>query len=150
MTSPDASTQAVTAYFITKDAGAALDFYSRAFGAREMFRLTDPDGRIAHAEIRIGNSMLMLADEHPAFGALSPPTIGGSPVTFHIMVPNADDAVARAVDQGAALIRPVQDEFYGHRSGMVADPFGYKWFLAHPIEEVSTEEMQRRYSAALA
>jgi PhnB protein len=149
MSNREAHPQTVSAYLIAKDAAAALDFYARAFGAKEVSRLIDPSGRIGHAEIRIGNSLMMLADEHPDFGALSPPTIGGSPVSFHVWVRDADAAVARAIKEGAALIRPVQDEFYGLRSGMVADPFGYKWFIGHPIEQVSPEEMQRRYTSAL-
>ena len=141
--------QTVSAYFTVKDAPAALDFYARAFGAEELYRLTDPTGRIGHAEIRIGQSVMMLADEHPDFGALSPPTIGGSPVSFHIVVDDADGAVDRAVEAGAALLRPLQNEFYGMRSGMVADPFGYKWFIAQEIEAVDAEEMQRRYLRAM-
>ena len=89
---------------------------------------------------------MMLADEHPDFGALSPPTIGGSPVSFHIVVTDADAAVARAVEAGGTLLRPLQEEFYGMRSGMVADPFGYKWFIAHEVEQLDADELQRRYS----
>lgn len=139
----------VSAYFTVKDAAAALDFYARAFGAEELFRLTDPTGKVGHAEIRIGHTVMMLADEHPDFGALSPPTIGGSPVSFHIVANDADSAVDRAVEAGATLLRPLQNEFYGMRSGMVADPFGYKWFIAHEIEQVDAEEMQRRYTEAM-
>ena len=139
-----------TAHLVVKGAAYAIDFYSRAFGANESFRLTDTAGNIGHAELSIGNSSIMLADEHPSFGALSPVTIGGCPVKFHLSVPNADEAVERALAAGATLVRPVQDQFYGERSGMVADPFGYSWFLAHPIGPVSPEEMQKRYSAMLA
>jgi PhnB protein len=135
----------VTAYFIVKNASAALDFYARAFGADEVVRLTDPAGRIGHAEIRIGDSLMMLADEHPDFGALSPPTIGGSPVKFHIQVEDADAAVERALAAGATLLRPLENQFYGMRSGMIADPFGHAWFIAAPLEQVSVVEMQRRY-----
>ncbi|MBI4910145.1 MAG: VOC family protein [Acidobacteria bacterium] len=135
------------AYLVAKDAAKAIEFYTAAFGAKEEFRLTDPAGIIGHAEIAIGNSFLMLADEHPSFGALSPATIGGCPVFFHLAVENADVAVERALNAGATLVRPVQDQFYGERSGMVADPFGYRWMLGSPIEEVSPEEMQRRYAA---
>jgi PhnB protein len=141
--------QTVSTYFAVKDARAALDFYARAFGAEELFRLTDPTGRIGHAEIRIGSTVLMLADEHPDFGTLSPPSIGGSPVSFHVRVDDADAAVDRAVEAGATLLRPLRNEFYGARSGMVADPFGYKWFLAHEIEQVDAAEMQRRFTHAL-
>ena len=141
--------QTVTAYFTVKGAAAALDFYARAFGAEEKFRLTDPSGTIGHAEIRIGDSVMMLSDEHPDFGALSPPTVGGSPVKFHIQVDDADSFAARAVDAGATLLRPIEDQFYGMRGGMVADPFGHSWFIASPIEEVAPDEMQRRYERML-
>ena len=135
----------LTPYLIVKGAAEALDFYKQAFGAVEEMRLTDPAGRIGHAEIRIGQSPLMLADEHPEFGALGPATLGGSPVTLHLEVADADAAADRAVAAGATLLRPVADQFHGNRSGMVADPFGHKWFLSAEIEAVSAEEMQRRY-----
>ena len=141
--------QTVTPYLIVGDAQAAIAFYAQAFGAEEMFRLTEPDGgRIGHAELRIGNSVFMLADEHPEFGAQSPATLGGSPVKFHLAVDDADRAVERAVAAGATVLRPVQDQFYGERSGMVADPFGHAWFLASQTEAVRPDEMQRRYEAA--
>ncbi len=139
-----------TAHIVVKGAARAIEFYAAAFGAKEMFRLTDPTGSIGHAEISIGNSSLMLADEHPSFGALSPVTVGGCSVKFHLAVDDADTAVERALRAGATLVRPVQDQFYGERSGMVADPFGYSWFLAAPIETVSPEEMQRRFAAMFA
>lgn len=135
----------LTPYLIVKGAAEALDFYKQAFGAVEEMRLTDPSGRIGHAEIRIGQSHLMLADEHPEFGALGPATLGGSPVTLHLEVADADAAADRAVAAGATLLRPVADKFHGNRSAMVADPFGHKWFLSAEIEAVSAEEMQRRY-----
>jgi PhnB protein len=143
------SENTVLAHFIVKNAADALDFYSRAFGAEELFRLVDPDGRIGHAEIRIGHTLLMLADEHPDFGAVSPPSLGGTTVSFHIVVSDAEQAVGRALEEGATLIRPIQEQFYGARSGMVADPFGYRWFIAHPTEEVAPDEMQRRYTSLL-
>jgi PhnB protein len=141
--------QSVTAYLTVKNATAALDFYRKAFGAEEIYRLTDDNGLIGHAEFRIGTSVLMLSDEHPDFGALSPPTIGGSPVKFHILVEDADRAIARAVEAGATELRPAQDQFYGMRSGMVADPFGHSWFIGSPVEQVSADEMQRRYNCLL-
>lgn len=141
--------QTVSAYFIVKDAASALDFYARAFGAEEVFRLTDPSGRIGHAQIRLGDSLMMLADEHPDFGAVSALTFGGSPVRFHLSVSDANASTQRAVEAGATLIRPVQDQFYGLRSGMVADPFGYEWFIGQPVEQVSPEEMQHRFTQAL-
>ncbi|HYI04410.1 MAG TPA: VOC family protein, partial [Reyranella sp.] len=109
-------------------------------------RLTEPSGKVGHAEIRIGDSVLMLNDEYPDFGAKSPTATGGSPVAFHIQVPDADKAVDRAVKAGATLMREVQDQFYGDRSGMVACPFGYRWFLATTKEVVSPEEMQKRWN----
>ena len=116
----------------------------------EVFRLVEPaSGRVGHAEIRIGDSILMLNDEYPDFGAKSPAATGGSPVAFHIHVADADKAVDRAVKAGATLVRPVQDQFYGDRSGMVACPFGYRWFLAATKEVVSLAEMQKRWSEML-
>ena len=140
----------LTPYLIVKGAGAALDFYTRAFGAKEELRLTDPAGRIGHAHMTIGDSAFMLADEHPEFGALGPATLGGSPITLHLEVADPDAAAQRAVDAGAILLRPVADQFHGNRSGMVADPFGHKWFLSAEIEKVDAAEMQRRYAALMA
>ena len=146
----DSSTQTISPYLIVRDAVAALDFYKRAFGGEELMRLTDPAGKIGHAEIRIGNSTIMLADEHPEFGALSPASLGGSPVKLHLNVTDADAAAERAVEAGATLLRPVQDQFHGNRAGMVVDPFGHSWFVSAELEQVSTEEMQRRYEQLLA
>lgn len=138
----------LTPYIGVKDAAKALAFYHAAFGATELFRLTDPSGRIGHAEVAIGASLLMLSDEYPDFGALSPPSLGGTPVTLHLYVADADATVARAVEHGATVLRPVEDQFYGDRSGMIADPFGHKWMIATRKEAVSPEEMQRRWTAA--
>jgi PhnB protein len=137
--------QSVTAYLIVKGAARALDFYKQAFGAVETMRLDGPAGRVAHAELRIGNVTLMLADEFPEHGAVSPETLGGSPVTLHITVADADAAFARAIEAGGRVRRPVQDQFYGERSGQIIDPFGYIWSLSAPKEMVSTEEMQNRF-----
>ena len=106
--------------------------YRAAFGAEEQFRLVEPGGRIGHAEIRIGNSTVMLSDEYPDFGALSPVTVGGSPVKLHLYVEDADALVARAVGAGATLLRPVRDQFYGDRSGMIVDPYGHSWQSPRP------------------
>ena len=141
--------QTVRAHMTVLDAKAAIDFYVKAFGAVELFRLAEPAGRVGHAEIRIGDTVLMMNDEYPDFGARSPGSIGGSPVAFHIAVPDADEAVERAVAAGATLVRPVQDQFYGDRSGMVACPFGYRWFLAATKEIVSPDEMQKRWTEML-
>lgn len=141
--------QTLRAHMTVHDATAAIAFYAKAFGATELFRLTEPSGRVGHAEIQIGDSVLMLNDEYPDFGAKSPAATGGSPVAFHIGVADADKAVDRAIAAGATVIRPVQDQFYGDRSGMVACPFGYRWFLAARKEEVSPAEMQKRWSKML-
>ena len=133
----------VTAYLMVDDAARALDFYRNAFDARELFRLPMGD-RIGHAEIMIGDTHLMLADEFPEMGALGPNKRGGPTASFLIYVPDADAAYARAVDAGARAERPVKDEFWGDRIGTVVDPFGHKWSLATHKEEVAPEEMQRR------
>ena len=145
-----AASQTLRAHATVHDAKAALAFYAKAFGAVEQFRLVEPSGRVGHAEIKIGDSVLMLNDEYPDFGAKSPASVGGSPVAFRIEVPDADAAVGRAVKAGATVVRPVQDEFYGDRMGMVACPFGYRWSLATPKEEVSPAEMQKRWTKMLA
>jgi len=131
------------------DAKAAIDFYARAFGGVELFRLVEPAGRVGHAEIRIGDSVLMLNDEYPDFGARSPVAIGGSPVAFQIRVADADAAVKRAVKAGATIVRPVEDQFYGERMGMVACPFGYRWSLSAPREQIDATEMQKRWTRML-
>ena len=141
--------QTLRAHATVHDAKAAIAFYIKAFGAVELFRLVETAGRVGHAEIRIGDSVLMLNDEYPAFGSKSPASVGGSPVAFRIEVPDADAAVGRAVKAGATVVRPVQDEFYGDRMGMVACPFGYRWSLAAPKEQVSPAEMQKRWSKML-
>jgi PhnB protein len=135
----------VIPYLCIRDAGKAIEFYVKAFGARETFtRITDSNGRIGHAEIQIGVSTIMLADEHPEHGFLSPLTLKGAHMQFFVAVDDADAAVACAVGAGGRLTRPVQNQFYGHRSGEVTDPFGYRWTLSTKIEDVPDEEMQRR------
>jgi PhnB protein len=142
-------TMLVCPYLAVRGAARAIEFYKKVFGATEAYRLTDPSGRIGHAEINIGESKIMLSDEWPDFGALSPESVGGSPVTFHLAVANVDEMVQRAVDAGAILLRPVADEFFGERRGMVTDPFGFSWHISTAKEEVSPEEMQRRWNEAL-
>ncbi|MEH6434145.1 VOC family protein [Massilia sp. DD77] len=137
------------AYLCVNDANAAIDFYGKAFGATESFRLTEPGGRIGHAELDFGGVTVMLADEYPEFGIRGPHAIGGTPVTIHLHVDNADAMVARALEAGASLEREVQDEFYGERGGVVRDPFGHRWNIGHSIEKLSPEEMQRRYTAMM-
>jgi uncharacterized glyoxalase superfamily protein PhnB len=137
------------AYLCVSDAAKAIEFYSRVFGAREKLRLTEPSGRIGHAELDFGPSTLMLADEFPEFGITAPKPGSGASVTIHLHVDNADDVITRAVEAGATLEMAPKDEFYGERSGCIRDPFGHRWNIGHQIEKVSPEEMQRRYTASL-
>lgn len=133
----------VTPYLIVNDAAAALDFYRDALGAEEVYRLP-MGGKIGHAEIRIGDSMLMLSDEWPDMGALGPKTRGGATSTFVIYVEDADASFDRAVKAGATVDRPVENQAWGDRMGTVVDPFGHKWTLGTHIEDVSPDEMQKR------
>ena len=142
--------QTVSVHLTVNDAVGALEFYHTAFGAEELFRLVEPSGKVGHAEIRIGNSTVMLSDEYPDFGALSPVSVGGSPVRLHLYVEDADTFVARAVSAGATLLRTVADQFYGDRAGLIVDPYGHSWHVATPKEQVNPAEMQRRWEAALA
>jgi PhnB protein len=135
-------------YLIVKGAPRAIEFYAKAFGAKEVYRLSEPSGKVGHAELEIGGARFMLADEYPDFGALSPVTIGGTPVSIHLYVADVDQTVAKAVEAGATLLRPLTDEFFGDRVAMVSDPFGHKWHLATRKEEVSPDEMQKRMNAA--
>jgi PhnB protein len=137
----------VTPYLILNKASDAIAFYKAALGASEVMRLDDPSGKIHHAEIQIGDSRIMLADEHPELQALSPKTIGGSPVTIHLYVEDVDASVERAVSAGAKLIRPVADQFYGDRTGGIEDPFGYRWFIATHKEDLTLDEIRRRAAA---
>lgn len=134
-------------YLRVHNSGEAIKFYERAFGARELFRLTEPSGRIGHAEIKIGPATLMLSDEYPESGIRGPKTLGGTSFSVHLHVEDVDAAFAQAVEAGAAVVRPLQNQFYGERSGTVRDPFGHEWLLGGHLETVSTEEMQRRYTA---
>src|SRR5215472_3284566 len=140
----------VTPYLILSGASEAIAFYKKALGAEEVLRLDGPGGKIHHAEISVGDSRIMLADEHPEIRALSPNTIGGSPVSIHLYVEDVDAAVARAVAAGAKLIRPVADQFYGDRSGGIEDPFGYRWFIATRKEDLTVDEIRRRAVAQAA
>jgi len=140
----------VTPYLTFKNAAAAIEFYQKAFGAEELGRMSDPSGKIGHAEIRIGDSTLMLSDESPAFGALSPPTLGGSPVRLHLSVDDVDAVAAKLVAAGATILREVKNEVYGERIGLFADPFGYSWFVASKIEDVSLQEAERRWNAGIS
>jgi PhnB protein len=137
----------VTPYLIVDGAARALDFYKRAFGAEETFRMPGPDGRIGHAEMRVGDSMIMLADQHPEAGAKGPKSYGGSPVSLMVYVENVDKVFAQAVSAGATVERPLANQFYGDRTGGIVDPFGHKWYLATHIEDVAPAEMERRAKA---
>jgi PhnB protein len=141
--------RSVTAYLIVDDAKKAIDFYRSAFGAREVFRLTMPGGGIGHAEIEIGDTRVLLADEAPQRNVKSPRTLGGSSVHLLIYLADADAAMKQALAAGAAETRPIQDQFYGDRSGTITDPFGHLWTLATHIEDVSGAEMQRRLDAMM-
>jgi PhnB protein len=134
----------LTPYLIIKGAAEALEFYKSAFGAEEVVRMPMPDGRIGHAEIRIGNSMLMIADEMEEMGYRSSQTLNGSPVGFIIYLEDVDKEFQRAIDAGGTVVRPLENKFYGDRMGTLRDPFGYEWSLGTHIEDVSPEEMTRR------
>jgi PhnB protein len=130
-----------------RDAAAAIAFYVKAFGAVEAYRLSEPTGRVGHAEIRIGTTMIMVSDEYPDYGVAGVETVGGSPVRFSLFVADADAAVATALAAGATLVRPVRDQFYGFRAGAVADPFGLTWTLSSRTEDLTPDEIQRRWQA---
>jgi len=138
-----------TPYLIVKGAAQAIEFYQRAFGATELLRMADPQGRVGHAEIRIGDSVIMLADEHPGMGYRSPRSLGGSSVSIMLYLPDVDTVFERAVKLGARAQRAVQDQFYGDRSGTLEDPFGHIWTIATHIEDVPPEELERRAAAAM-
>ena len=137
----------VTPYLIVRGAAEAIDFYRKAFGAVELFRFPSPDGKIGHAEIKIGDSPIMMSDEYPDMGYKGPQSIGGSPVSLMIYVADVDSLFNQAVDAGATVKEALQDKFYGDRIGTVIDPFGHVWHLATHKEDVSMEEMQARMKA---
>jgi PhnB protein len=134
----------VTPYLIVDDANGAIDFYVSVLGANERMRMPGPGDRVGHAELTIGDSMIMLADEFPDMGVRSPKSIGGSPVTIHVYVEDVDATIALAVNAGAAITRPVEDKFYGDRGGEFLDPYGHRWSIASHVEDLSSEEMQLR------
>jgi len=140
----------VTPYLYIRGAASAIDFYKNIFGATEIVRMPGPNGQIMHAELRIGDSVIMLADENPQMGALSPQSIGGVSSAFYVYLANVDAVVQKAVAVGAKLARPVKDQFYGDRSGTVIDPFGHKWSIATHVEDVSPEEIGKRAAAAMS
>ena len=134
----------VTPYLIVKGAAEAMKFYIRAFGAAELMRMAGPDGRIGHAEMKIGDSVIMLADEHPEIGHRGPQSLGGAAVSLMVYVDQVDEVFKQALASGAKEIRPLKDQFYGDRSGTLQDPFGHQWTLATHIEDVAPEELRRR------
>jgi len=137
----------VTPYLSVKDAAAAIEFYKKGFGATELMRLPGPDGKIGHAEVKIGKAIVMLADESSEAGHLSPPTLGGSTVKLHMYVEDVDSFFEKAVAAGAKVLYPLADQFYGDRSGRLEDPFGHVWLVSTHIEDVAPEEMQKRMEA---
>ncbi len=142
--------RSVTPYMSLRDAVGAIEFYRRAFGAELVMKLDMPDGKIAHAELRIGDSIIMLSEESEEWGNKSPQTLGGSPMFLMIYVPDVDAAFAKAIAVGATEVRPVADQFYGDRSGTLKDPYGYQWTLSTHVEDLSQEEVQRRMEAEFA
>lgn len=138
----------VTPYLSIKGAAAAIEYYKKVFGATELFRMAGPDGKIGHAEIKIGNSPVMLADEYPEMEFVSPKTLGGTPVGLMIYVDDVDTMFTQAINAGAQQVKPLQNQFYGDRSGTLKDPFGHVWTVATHIEDVPPEELEQRAAAA--
>jgi PhnB protein len=136
----------ITPYLVVKGAAQAIDYYKKVFGANELVRMPSPDGKVGHAELQIGDSRIMLADENPNMGQgyTSAATIGASPVSLYLYVPEVDRVFEKAVAEGAKVLKPVQDQFYGDRSGFFQDPFGHLWGIATHVEDVSPEEMKER------
>ena len=137
----------ITPYLLVRDAAAALDYYKRAFGAVEIGRFGEPGGRIQHADMKIGDSHFMLADEHPEMGYVGPQTLGNTTFGMALYVDNVDALFQRAIDAGGTEQRAVADQFYGDRTGTLIDPFGHKWHISTHVEDVSDEEMERRAKA---
>ena len=140
----------VTPYLCVDGADAAIAFYTKVLGATEKVRMGAPQGKIGHAELALGDSIVMLADEHPEVGFLGPKTVGGTPVTISVYVEDVDAVYERAVAEGASSERPVEDQFYGDRTGQFQDPFGHRWHVATHVEDVPPEEMQKRAAEAMA
>ncbi|MFB6516981.1 VOC family protein [Streptomyces sp. NPDC056401] len=138
----------VTPYLCIDGAAAAIDFYVSVLGARERMRMPAPGGKIGHAELELGSSLVMLADEYPGIGFRSPKSVGGTPVTLHVYVEDVDAVFAKALAGGATELRPLRDEFYGDRTGQFEDPFGHRWSIATHIEDVPPDEMERRAEEA--
>ncbi|MFB7374997.1 VOC family protein [Streptomyces sp. NPDC056222] len=139
----------VTPYLCIDGAAAAIDFYVSVLGAVEKMRMPAPGGKIGHAELELGNSVVMLADEYPDIGFRSPKSVGGTPVTLHVYVEDVDAVFAMALSLGATEVSPVKDEFYGDRTGQFEDPFGHRWNVATHVEDVPADEMEKRAKEAL-
>jgi len=139
--------RSLTPYLIVDGASRAIEFYKAVFGATERMRLGAPGGRVGHAELEIGDSLIMLADEHPEIGARGPGAYGGSPVGLHVYVADADAVARKAAAAGAKLVSPLEDKFYGDRSGTIEDPFGHRWYVSTHIEDVPPDEIDRRVAA---
>jgi PhnB protein len=133
-------------YLRVRKAAEAIEYYAKAFGAVEKFRLTEPGGRVGHAELDLGGTTIMLSDEYPEYGIRGPESIGGTSMSIHLHVDDADEMLRSAVDAGGTMVREPQDQFYGERSGTVRDPYGHEWNVGHEIEKVEPAEMQRRYT----
>ena len=142
--------EGVIPYLICKNADSAIDFYKRAFGAEEVMRMGPPDGPVGHCEMKIGKAIFMLADEFPDRDALSPGTVGGTPVSLYVYVEDIDSFAEKAIAEGLKVIRPVADQFYGDRSGYFEDPYGHKWGFATHVEDLTPEQMEERAKAANA
>lgn len=136
--------QQIIPYLCVAGAKEAIEFYKNVFNAVQVMGMDDPDGKVAHAELLIGEAKVMICDEFPEMGGVTPLNLGGSPVTIHLYVEDVDSIVAKAVDAGAKLLHPVDDKFYGDRAGGIEDPFGHKWYIATHIEDVSPEEVKKR------
>jgi PhnB protein len=147
---PASPVREVYPYLRVRGAAAAIDFYTQVFGARELFRLTDTGGRVGHAQLELGPATLMLSDEHPEHGILSPLAFGGTGMMLHLHVDNVDALAERAVAAGATLLMEPTDQPHGERQCRLRDPFGHEWLLGHEIEKLSPEEIQQRYAAATA
>lgn len=139
----------LTPHLVVRDAGRAIEFYKKAFAAEECYRMPSPDGKVMHAQLKIGNSILMLAEECPEMGGRSPKALGGSPVALHIYTGDVDAAMKKAVAAGATVTMPVQDMFWGDRYGRLTDPFGHSWSIATHKENLSPEEIRKRASSMM-